>query len=289
MKDNSKKAIAFEGKTLEEAYQKASKEFNCSITNLASEVLQAPSNGFLGLFKKNAIINVYSCDIDNIETIPSNKEKIKIKDVSEDIKSIHSDEYLIKDTVVEKVFDYKKDENGQKIFNDFYSKEKDNSTQNINELSIENDDIIESIKSNVNDLFSKTCYIIDEIKVSYYDKNTVFIEFSGPDAALLIGKEGYRYKALSYILFNWIHDKYNLMLRLEVAQFLVQQEKAVDKYLEPVIVTIKEEGSFKTKPFDGILVHIALTRLRSEFPDMYVAVKTNIKGDRYILVNKYKK
>ena len=39
------------------------------------------------------------------------------------------------------------------------------------------------------------------------DDNTLYIEFSGEDAALLIGKEGYRYKALSYILFNWIHEK----------------------------------------------------------------------------------
>ena len=51
---------------------------------------------------------------------------------------------------------------------------------------------------------------------------------------------------------------------------------------------IKERGSYKTKPLDGILVHIALKRLRSEFPDKYVAVKTNQKGDKYVLVNKYR-
>jgi spoIIIJ-associated protein len=59
--------------------------------------------------------------------------------------------------------------------------------------------------------------------------------------------------------------------------------------LIPVIQTIKEDGFYKTKPLDGILVHIALKRLREEFPNKYVAVKTNIKGDKYILVNEYKK
>jgi len=110
----------------------------------------------------------------------------------------------------------------------------------------------------------------------------------GEDSALLIGKEGYRYKALSYILFNWINEKYGLMLRLEVAQFLKNQEEAIYSYLEPIIEIIKEKGTFKTKPLDGILVHIALKKLREEFPDKYVAVKTNIRGDKYVLVNEYR-
>jgi spoIIIJ-associated protein len=79
------------------------------------------------------------------------------------------------------------------------------------------------------------------------------------------------------------------MVRLEVAEFLAQQEEAIHYYLQPVIETIKKDGFYKTKKLDGILVHIALTKLREEFPDKYVAVKTNIKGERYILVNEYKK
>lgn len=58
--------------------------------------------------------------------------------------------------------------------------------------------------------------------------------------------------------------------------------------VEPVIETIKEKGMFKTKPLDGILVHIALKKLREEFPEKYVAVKTNVRGDKYVLVNEYR-
>ena len=79
------------------------------------------------------------------------------------------------------------------------------------------------------------------------------------------------------------------MLRLEIAEFLAHQEESIHKYLEPVIETIKVKGFYKTKQLDGILVHIALTKLREEFPDKYIAVKTNIKGERYILVNEYRK
>ena len=82
---------------------------------------------------------------------------------------------------------------------------------------------------------------------------------------------------------------YNLMVRLEVAKFLISQEESVQSYLKPVIEIIKTNGSFKTKPLDGVLIHIGLKILRDEFPEKYVAVKTNIKGDKYILVNEYKK
>ncbi len=149
-------------------------------------------------------------------------------------------------------------------------------------------EIIDEVHEKVNELFSQTCYELDTINVEYYNDDTLYIEFNGEDSALLIGKEGYRYKALSYILFNWINEKYGLMVRLEVAEFLKNQEEAIHNYLEPVIETIKEKGSFKTKPLDGILVHIALKKLREEFPEKYVAVKTNVRGDKYVLVNEYR-
>ena len=89
MQNSSKKSILFEGTTLEEAYKKASLEFNCSITNLKSEVIQAPTNGFLGFFKKNAIIQVYMDSSATNEGNKVNKKEIHIKDVSSKIDEIH--------------------------------------------------------------------------------------------------------------------------------------------------------------------------------------------------------
>lgn len=42
--------------TLEEAYKEAASALECSVTELNIEVVQSPSNGFLGLFKKSAKI-----------------------------------------------------------------------------------------------------------------------------------------------------------------------------------------------------------------------------------------
>ena len=46
----------FEANTLEEAYEKASLEFECSIVDLQIDIIQTPSSGFLGFFKKTAVI-----------------------------------------------------------------------------------------------------------------------------------------------------------------------------------------------------------------------------------------
>ncbi len=274
----------FQGKTLEEAYEKASTSLKCSITDLQIDILQVPSKGFLGFFAKEAIISVTlhkekkHHKKHHRETL---NEQENVETLSSKLNALRDEEKTSKSAPIKQI-------EKEEIFNDFYG----NEIQKLHKTPIINkshQETIQEIKEQVNHLFSKLCYKIDEIQVDIIDEGkTVYIEFNGEDSALLIGKEGYRYKALSYILFNWINDKYNMMLRLEVAQFLSNQEQAIHTYLEPVITTIKTDGFYKTKPLDGILIHIALTRLREEFPNKYVAVKTNIKGDKYILVNEYR-
>ena len=285
----------FESDCLEKVYELATAEFNCSITELEIEVIQQPSKGFLGFGKRNAIIEV--CFKDNCkkyvqETKSFRNKDVRIQEVSERIEysnqkeernlSQHQHEDEIESSsCVPKVG------SKDKIFDKFYHEE---SQGEISKIIIKKDKekILKEVEEGIHLLFDNTCYCLDKINVEFYDEETLYIEFLGEDSALLIGKEGYRYKALSYILFNWINEKYGLMLRLEVAQFLKNQEEAIYTYLEPIIEIIKEKGTFKTKPLDGILVHIALKRLRDEFPDKYVAVKTNVRGDKYVLVNEYR-
>ncbi|XPV69416.1 MAG: Jag N-terminal domain-containing protein [Halarcobacter sp.] len=288
----------FEAKTLEEAYESATNHFSCSITELEIEIIQQPSGGFLGFGKKSAIITVIQKNYRRRDDRRSKEQRfrkkdIRIEDVSKKIEDSnrnvqnHEHKKSKQKKEEQKLKNVPKVEAKEKIFDNFY-----NESQPYKETKIiikkDKEEVLSEIKEGLNSLFNESCYGIENIKVEYYDDTTVYIEFTGEDSALLIGKEGYRYKALSYILFNWINERFGLMLRLEVAEFLKNQEEAIHTYLVPVIETIKEKGSFKTKPLDGILVHIALKKLREEFPDKYVAVKTNIKGDKYVLVNEYR-
>ena len=282
----------FEADSLEKVYELATLEFNCSVTELEIEIIQQPTNGFLGFGKKKAIICAY-CKTDRTNENTSSRvyknKNVQIEDVSQRIEnsSCQKSAKVEKVKQEESICKVPKVESKEKIFDNFYCEQ---SSLEISKIIIKKpkDEILKEIEDGLKLLFLNSCFKLDEIKVSFYDDETVYVEFLGEDSALLIGKEGYRYKALSYILFNWINDKYGLMLRLEVAQFLKNQEEAIRVYLEPVIDIIKDKGSFKTKPLDGILIHIALKRLRDEFPNKYVAVKTNIKGEKYVLVNEYK-
>ena len=162
------------------------------------------------------------------------------------------------------------------IFDNFYKEKKDL------------EQIAQEVQTTLQRLFQKMCFKLDPVVVKAYDKDTLLIEFSGEDAALLIGKEGYRYKALSYMLFNWINPKYNLQIRLEIAEFLKTQEEMIRAYLAPLIERIKKEGRGQTKPLDGVLIQIALKQLREAFPDKYVAIRER-NQEKYIIVNEFRK
>jgi spoIIIJ-associated protein len=145
------------------------------------------------------------------------------------------------------------------------------------------EDIIPEIKEGLVNLFKNSCFEIDKVEVEKLDEETVGIKLDGPDAALLIGKEGYRYNALNYMIYSWIHQKYGFKTKLEIAEFLKNQEEMLRNFLEPFIEKVKTKGYGKTKPFDGILAYLALEILREAFPDKYVALKEK-NNEKYIVI-----
>lgn len=269
----------FEAPTLEDAYQDASHFFGCSIMELQCQVIQNPTNGFLGFGKKNAIIVA-----DVIKTQNTNHYKMKesvnvFKDEAKKEK-----EKIVNAKVKIEVLDDHVSEN--------FFKEKTASVDFIDKTCSDtitptyNVPLAKEIEENLKELLSKSCFSVDTIEVDVVD-NTALIFIDGEDSALLIGKEGYRYNALSYMIFNWLYAKYELFVKLEIARFLTSQQEMICIHLEPVIQLVKKEGRAKTKPFDGILVQIALEKLRDEFPNKYVAIKTNKNGEKYIVVNDF--
>ena len=145
------------------------------------------------------------------------------------------------------------------------------------------DDLLPKIKKSLKKLFEKSCFDIDIVEVGKYDEETVYIKLDGEDAALLIGKEGYRYNALNYMFYSWINQKYGFKVRLEIAEFLKNQEEMLRSFLEPFIEKVKQRGYGKTKPFDGILAFLALEILREAFPEKYVAIKDR-HGEKFVVI-----
>lgn len=148
-------------------------------------------------------------------------------------------------------------------------------------------EISKAVQKELDELLAMLPYKLDSVLVEPYDENTLYVKIDGEDSALLIGKEGYRYKAISYLIFNWVNHVYGLMIRLEIAEFLHNQEEMIANYLLPTIESVKLTGKAQTKPLDGVLAHIALKQLREQFPDKYVSFRLNSEGERYIIVNAF--
>ncbi|TEY12959.1 hypothetical protein ELQ27_22705, partial [Campylobacter sp. CH185] len=76
-------------------------------------------------------------------------------------------------------------------------------------------DILDEIRIQLVKLLESSQFKIELSELRMYNEDCVLIRLDGEDAALMIGKEAHRYKAISYLLHNWINLKYNLLVRLE--------------------------------------------------------------------------
>ncbi len=300
----------FEADRLEEAYDAACREFGCSITELEYEIVQYPTNGVLGLFAKKAIIvaDKKKTDIKSTEIVEVVKEKIveepEAEQSTDDIQPVQpktaelvesengKNDKKISNTEGNKP-DTSDSEKENEVLESFFTDssetettysetEKDSGATSLNSI-----ETAKEIEDHIKNLIKSLCFDIDTVEVDV-EGNIAYIFMDGEDAALLIGKEGYRYNALSYLLFNWINVNYNLYIKLEIARFLQSQEEMIKNYIQPVVEHVEKEGWGRTRPLDGILAQIALGQLRERFPNKYVAIKKNRVDDRrYIVINDF--
>lgn len=161
------------------------------------------------------------------------------------------------------------------IFNSFHKESDANPALYIDEIKMQLDKLLKAGEFDIK---------IADIKV--FDEHSIYIKLDGADAALLIGREGYRYKALSYLLHNWINSRYNILIRLEIADFLRNQSQTMDFYLRSVIEKVEMMGRAQTKPLDGVLVKIALEKLRARFPNKYVGIRQNGE-EKFVIINDF--
>ncbi|GAA8052121.1 Jag N-terminal domain-containing protein [Helicobacter pylori] len=257
--------IEIKAKTLEEALIQASIALNCPIINLQYEVIQTPSKGFLNIGKKEAII---------LAGVKESVKEIQEESVKEtNTKEIHQN-------AEEKKQNLEIETPQEEIITPKPPK------KNFKEES-HNGDKLHEIKQELKDLLSHLPYKINKVEVSLHEPGVLLIDIDGEDSALLIGEKGYRYKALSYLLFNWIHPAYGYNIRLEISTFLQNQEKVMDTQLQSTIMTVHEVGKGQMKAPDGVLTYIALKKLRKAFPNKYVSIKTNLNDEKYIVINDF--
>jgi len=280
-----------EAPTLEEAYQKASQVLECSISELQCEVVQHPSKGLLGLFKKTAIIiavrhNAPEQEFQELTVSNISEEESVASEIMATVKEEITEEATAKKSIIKETFVEEPEPVKDAVLDSFFETDNESNEEVVEEENVVYDELALMIENQLKELLEHSCFDIDVVEVDVHD-NTALIFIDGDDAALLIGKEGYRYNALSYMIFNWLHTKYELFIKLEIAEFLTTQQEMIRNYIKPVIEKVEKHGKGKTRFLDGILVQIALEQLRERFPDKYVAVKTAKEGKKFVVINEF--
>ena len=250
--------MIIEAENLKDAYNRAANALGCSVTQLNVRVLQHPSGGFLGFFKKNAVIEAVlegeKFSEDPELSAPQNKAGKAEKKQSD-----------------------KSEPQSPRTAHSKHRKEK--------QKAVVTDENLIEIKEKLSALFGSSEFRIEVSEVSKIDENTVYIKLDGEDSALLIGKEGHRYKALSYMIYNWISIRYNLAVVFEVAEFLQNQRKFIDSYVDALVQKSGDER-IVTKSFDGAFVKIVADKLKQAYPDRIVGIKSTRNGKIVIVDEK---
>ncbi|EAK7235867.1 protein jag [Campylobacter upsaliensis] len=290
--------MKIEAKDLQSALTEASIKLECSVVDLEYTILQQHKSGFLGFGRKSAIIEV--------EVKRYKKKHFKKENKPNFRNEEKSNHFQKTDKVVKTENEFKKneskirkmEENEPKTEVKMESSKKEkyvvksdaifDSFHKEDHTSRNQDDLLDEIKIQLERLLKISCFQISLKEIKMYDENCIFIHLDGEDSALLIGKEAHRYKAFSYLLHNWINLKYNLLVRLEIAEFLEKQIQGMQFYLQGVAEKIKQSGRGQTKPLDGVLIKIALEELRAMFPHKYVGIKQNGE-QRFVVVNDFVK
>lgn len=304
--------------TLQEALSKAALELGCSVTELDYEVVQYESKGVLGIGKKDAIIIANlknsSTQLDSAQKhqeasyqqsqSPQSNQNIKESSQANSSQTnpnqnnqgfFDASEFVASASLESSEPNYesrnyesgKQSHTNQSCANYDEPCNADNTSTTQTKKFQTKEEVASEIQNLIQEMLSYTPYKIDNVNVGFYDNQTLSIYIDGEDSALLIGERGYRYKAISYLLFNWIQPAYGYNIRLEIAQFLQNQEDAIDAYLVGIINEVKREGRAQTKPLDGILAFIALKKLRGHFPDKYISFRENPQNERYIIINDF--
>ena len=159
--------IRIEAPTLEEAYEKASLDLECSVSNLQCEVIQHPSKGVLGFMKKSAIIVVVCRQKETLEedivnktpftTPPKSKPKPEPK-VAETISKV-----VKKEVTVEK---------NEDILDNFFEE-----TYKEQRPANNNLELAQKIEEELKELLSFSCFSIDTVEVDVVDNTALILIF----------------------------------------------------------------------------------------------------------------
>ena len=294
--------IEVSGKNVDEALTNALIQLETTSDKVEYEVIEKGSSGFPGMFNKPAVIRVRKKAEEVEETVETVKKPAKDSsseksyNKSSDKKNSDSKNNNYKDGKKKFKSDDKKDvkpaaktEVKPEVKSADVKSESDNNVETKTESSkyttvMPNEEIERRITTFLTDMFKAMGFEV-AIKVSFDDPECVYVDLSGPNMGVLIGKRGQTLDSIQYLtslVVNKGKDKY-VRIKLATEDYRNRRKETLESLARNIAYKVKRTrrpvSLEPMNPYERRIIHSALqndkfvsTKSEGEEPFRHVVV-----------------
>ncbi|MDD6844359.1 MAG: protein jag [Clostridia bacterium] len=289
--------IEVSGKNVDEALTNALIQLETTSDKVEYEVIEKGSSGFLGMFNKPAVIRVRKKEEEVEETVETVKKPSKkysdsknnnYKDGKKKFKS--DDKKDVKPAAKAEVKpEVKPEVKSADVKPVDVKSESDNNVETKTESSkyttvMPNEEIERRITTFLTDMFKAMGFEV-AIKVSFDDPECVYVDLSGPNMGVLIGKRGQTLDSIQYLtslVVNKGKDKY-VRIKLDTEDYRNRRKETLESLARNIAYKVKRTrrpvSLEPMNPYERRIIHSALqndkfvsTKSEGEEPFRHVVV-----------------
>lgn len=292
--------IEVSGKNVDEALTNALIQLETTSDKVEYEVIEKGSSGFLGMFNKPAVIRVRKKAEEVEETVETVKKPVKkysdsknnnYKDGKKKYKS--DDKKDVKPAAKAEVKSEVKAEVKSEVKTEVKpaevkpeSEDKDETKKESSKYTtiMPNEEIERRITTFLTDMFKAMGFEVT-IKVSFDDPECVYVDLSGPNMGVLIGKRGQTLDSIQYLtslVVNKGKDKY-VRIKLDTEDYRNRRKETLESLARNIAYKVKRTrrpvSLEPMNPYERRIIHSALqndkfvsTKSEGEEPFRHVVV-----------------
>ena len=292
--------IEVSGKNVDEALTNALIQLETTSDKVEYEVIEKGSSGFLGMFNKPAVIRVRKKAEEVEETVETVKKPVKkysdsknnnYKDGKKKFKS--DDKKDVKPAAKAEVKSEVKAEVKSEVKTEVKpaevkpeSEDKDETKKESSKYTtiMPNEEIERRITTFLTDMFKAMGFEVT-IKVSFDDPECVYVDLSGPNMGVLIGKRGQTLDSIQYLtslVVNKGKDKY-VRIKLDTEDYRNSRKETLESLARNIAYKVKRTrrpvSLEPMNPYERRIIHSALqndkfvsTKSEGEEPFRHVVV-----------------
>ena len=285
--------IEVSGKNVDEALTNALIELETTSDKVEYEVIEKGSSGFLGMFNKPAVIRVRKKAEEVEETVETVKKPVKkysdsknnnYKDGKKKFKSDDKKDVkpVAKAEVKSEVKAEVKSEVKTEVKTEVKPAEVKPESEDMDETKKEsskyttimpNEEIERRITTFLTDMFKAMGFEVT-IKVSFDDPECVYVDLSGPNMGVLIGKRGQTLDSIQYLtslVVNKGKDKY-VRIKLDTEDYRNRRKETLESLARNIAYKVKRTrrpvSLEPMNPYERRIIHSALQN------DKFVSTKS---------------